>query len=315
MKEKGFAHVLLLLIVTGVVVLFSPIPSYNPRKANCLLIDDCPKSRFSWKPSMYQNIKSRIYVVGDFNKLASEARDKEHTRTTDKETYISHEHGFLLHYPTNWTIEEAEPLQQTEGQEYFLLENTNEETANITIIVTESSLWDQDVESGFDHFKANGTINDIPAMITVRGETDSRPTDMIVVQAPSSNYYVSFVFDYTKTNKSIIDTILSTFEFIDNHARYPFEGRFVVYRIDTVDDKLILTTHLEMTSTEGEMEKACLWIDDDSENKQCSDFNELMQIPLNAGSNYVYAEVTDEKGNTQLLRDSIFGGAPGIIAE
>ena len=63
-KVSGFAHVLLIIIIAlTAIILFSPIPTYNTRRANCLLIDDCPKAGLSWKPSLYSqyvNEKERL---------------------------------------------------------------------------------------------------------------------------------------------------------------------------------------------------------------------------------------------------------------
>lgn len=115
--------------------------------------------------------------------------------------------------------------------------------------------------------------------------------------------------------QGVFNQILSTFRFLSNEATDPFEGAIWVYRVDTdQNDNSILTLDVDIISKSGNLSEICLWIDDNYD-KSCQSYTRYPTISLSKESKFVYVEVKDGVGNTQILRDSIWGGAPTNITQ
>ena len=83
-------------------MLFSPIPSYSSG-ANCLLVDDCPKSGFNWNPSLFQQLTTPSnIVVDDFEKPKREMEKERNKSITDWTTYKDETFEYQIQYPSSW---------------------------------------------------------------------------------------------------------------------------------------------------------------------------------------------------------------------
>ncbi len=127
---KGFAHVLLLILVVGALILFSPSPYWVSSSEFVCLSLDCPKHGLNWGSSLFtrllnnESLKDKYYVSDLDSCTVIEYRcpdgyrgfvDDEgcgcekdfqenlHTTTSEWKTYSNEQFGFTIKLP--WDIE------------------------------------------------------------------------------------------------------------------------------------------------------------------------------------------------------------------
>lgn len=212
MKEKGSAHILLLLVVVGVIVLFSPIPSYNSVRTNCLLLDDCPKSGFNWNPSLYQRIQTPI-VYDDFQEFTHQANED----MSDWETYTN---GIItIKYPQSFTLKENQTLS-TDGTKV-------DQNNTLTILSSDNDYSIEISLSPDDRISCEYLNLTDPSKINVAGiasnifeNTPCGPLGSTLIFSTDEEKYFQIVIETNTPYSEIqseVSQIFSTFEFTNDH--------------------------------------------------------------------------------------------------
>ena len=112
-KKPNKIIISIVVFIAITILINVPIPSYvSGNKANCLLIENCPKAGLSFGPSLVQRILKRSPSGQSTENSStktptpplSQTPQTENTQTANWKTYRNEDLGVEFRYPPNWSL-------------------------------------------------------------------------------------------------------------------------------------------------------------------------------------------------------------------